>query len=157
MSRWRRAAAADDDAIVARSLALYAEDPSGETIDTARVRATLAALRAEPVRGRAVVLEVDGAVRGYAFLVAFWSNEYGGELCEIDELYVDAPLRSQGHAGALFAALAALGPGAADDDAALWPRRPVALGLEITDGNARARALYERLGFAAKNRVMRRK
>jgi GNAT superfamily N-acetyltransferase len=144
---WRLARPSDDAAIVTRSLALYAEDPSEQPVDEARVRRTLAALRAEPLRGRAVVLELDGAVAGYALLVAFWSNEYGGELCEIDELYVDAAHRGQGHGSRLFDLV---------QDGTLWPGTPVALGLEITDGNARARRLYERLGFKAKNRVMRR-
>jgi hypothetical protein len=39
----------------------------------------------------------------------------------------------------------------------LWPGIPVALELEITPTNAKARALYERLGFAVKrNTTMRR-
>jgi GNAT superfamily N-acetyltransferase len=147
-ARWRAATAADDDAIVAMCLALFAEDPSEEPIDAARVRRTLARLRAEPVRGRAVVAEAGGAPIGYALLASFWSNEYGGELCVVDELYVARPHRGGGIGTSLFDAIA--------EDRGLWPERPVGLELEVTPDNARARALYARLGFKAKNALLRR-
>jgi len=120
-------------------LALYAEDPGTVPIDRARIERTLHALRAEPSRGRAVVLDLgDGPPGGYALLVPFWSNELGGEVCEVDELFVRPDLRSRGHGSALFDAI---------DRALVWPARPVAIALGVTPGNARARRLYERLGF----------
>jgi GNAT superfamily N-acetyltransferase len=140
MVQWRAARSSDDDAIVAMYQALYAEDPGPET---------LARFGAFPERGRAVVLVSDGRTVGYAFLIPFWSNELGGEICVIDELYVQAAWRGQGHATTLITSLSA-----ASD---LWPGIPVALELEITPTNAKARALYERLGFAVKrNTTMRR-
>ena len=140
---WRLASPADDDAIVAMSLALYREDPSAYSVDAAQVRRTLERLRAEPARGRAVVLDVAGQPAGYALLIAFWSNELGGEVCTIDEIYVQPAHRGHGAATRLVEALAAgRGP---------WPGRPVALALEVTAANTRARALYERLGFQPKN------
>jgi GNAT superfamily N-acetyltransferase len=138
-TRWRLATIDDDPAVVAMVAALYDEDPGDLPVPVESTRRTLEALRAEPVRGRVVVLDDCGAARGYAFLIAFWSNELGGETCEIDELYVAPPLRGRGHASALVRSLA-LGTGP-------WPRVPLALCLQITPGNARARALYERLGF----------
>jgi GNAT superfamily N-acetyltransferase len=144
---WQLASAAHDDAIAAMFLALYTEDP-GEPVTDEQLRQTLAAFRAEPVRGRALVAAVDDAPVGYALLVSFWSTEYAGEICTIDELYVVKKLRSQGIATQLIERL----PG----DRTLWPRRPVALQLEVTPGNGRARALYERLGFRAKNHLLRR-
>jgi ribosomal protein S18 acetylase RimI-like enzyme len=144
---WRAATPADDDAIVQSSLALYVEDPSPERVDDAQVRRTLVALRGEPLRGRAVVLDVGGDVCGHAFLIAFWSNELGGDVCTIDELYVAPRARNAGHATALLEALARgqLYPGA------------VALQLEVTPQNAKALALYQRLGFAGKNVGLRRR
>lgn len=144
---WRAATPADDDAIIASSLALFAEDPSPERVDEAQVRRTLAALRAEPLRGRAVVLDVGGDVCGHAFLIAFWSNELGGDVCTLDELYVAPRARGAGHASALIEALAR---------GQLYPHA-VALQLEVTPGNARALALYQRLGFAGKNVGLRRR
>jgi len=136
---WRAATAADDDAIVAMCKALNRDDPGPRPVPEAHVRATLAALRAEPTRGRAVVLDAGGEAAGYALLVSFWSNELGGEVCNVDELYVRPAWRGRGLGSALVRSIAAgTGP---------WPRVPVAIELEVSPENPRARALYEALGF----------
>lgn len=145
---WRAARPEDDDAIAELSLALYAEDP-GEPVSEAQVRRTLAVFRAEPTRGQAVILEVDGRVAGYALLVSFWSNEYGGVICNIDELFVQPEDRGRGLGTSLFEAIWS--------DRSLWPTPPVLLELEVTPTNTRARALYERLGFRSKNVTLRRR
>jgi len=144
---WRPARADEDELIVEMCLALNREDP-GEPVSAEQLRTTLAVFREEPTRGRAIVLAEDGTVVGYALLVSFWSNEYGGEICAIDELYVAPAHRNRGLGTSLFDAAA--------NDRALWPRAPVALELEVSPDNARARALYERLGFRAKNQTLRR-
>lgn len=144
---WRPANPNEDDLIVEMCLALNREDP-GEPVGDSQIRRTLAAFRAHPIRGRAVVAEVGAGIAGYALLVSFWSNEYGGEICAVDELYVRPPHRSRGIATSLFDAVM--------DDRTLWPERPVALELEVAPNNARARALYERLGFRARNQTLRR-
>jgi GNAT superfamily N-acetyltransferase len=145
---WRVASEADDDAIVELCAALNVEDPGPRPVPASQVRATLAALRAEPTRGRGVVLDAGGEAVGYALLVSFWSNELGGEVCNVDELYVRPPWRGQGHGTALVRSLA--------EGRGLWPRIPVAIELEVSPGNGRARALYEALGFRpGRNAVMR--
>jgi len=131
------------------SLALYAEDPPSRAVEAGQIRATLAVFRAQPVRGRAVVLECGGESAGYAFLVSFWSNELGGEISIIDEIYIRAAWRGRGFGSMLLASL--------ESDRTLWPTLPVAFELEVSPDNVRAAALYERLGFRAKrNRTMRR-
>jgi len=145
---WRRALPADDDAIVEMCLALYREDPSPVPASADKIRRTLAALRAEPARGRAVVFDPDGQCLGYGLLISFWSNEYGGPVCMIDELCVAAPARGRGLATVLIDELA--------HGSALLPNDAVALALEVTPDNRRARALYERLGFAGRNTVFHR-
>jgi ribosomal protein S18 acetylase RimI-like enzyme len=82
---------------------------------------------------------------GYALLVPFWSNELGGCVCEVDELYVQAPFRSRGIGRALFTAI---------EKGAVWEDGPVAIALGVTGSNQRARSLYERLGFKAVGTVM---
>jgi GNAT superfamily N-acetyltransferase len=137
---WRLAIESDDDVLVELCRGLFQEDPGPFPADARNMYGTLLTLRREPWRGRAVVLEIDGRVVGYALLVAYWSNELGGEVCAVDELYVARAFRGRGSGAALFEALER-------DD--VWPTPFVAIALGVTPGNARARRLYERLGFAA--------
>jgi GNAT superfamily N-acetyltransferase len=133
---------------VARSLALFREDPGTKAMTAARVRRTLGILAREPARGLAVVAVSGHEVVGHALLVSFLSNELHGEVCVIDEFFVDEACRGAGVGTALITAL----------QAGRIPRfrRAVALELEVTPRNRRARALYERLGFAPrKNATMR--
>src|SRR5579862_851219 len=94
---WRMAQPADDQTIIEMCLQFYSEDPGLEPVTAEHMRRTLETLRREPSRGRAVVLEVDGQTVGYSLLIAFWSNEFGGDVCEIDELFVAPSHRGVGH------------------------------------------------------------
>jgi GNAT superfamily N-acetyltransferase len=145
---WRSCEAHDHDRVVELMLGLYEEDPAPTQLTPAMAHATLRRLVAEPIRGRAVVLDGRAGVAGYALLCSFWSNELGGEVCIVDELYVEPAARRLGAATALLTGLAR--------QELPWFRDAVAVELEVTPGNARARALYERLGFAPyKNALMR--
>lgn len=134
------------------SQALYLEDPGTKPMSALWIGRTLRAFEQQPVRGVAVVC-VDrraGAdvVVGYALLCSFWSNELHGEVCTIDELFIAAGERSRGLGSKLVQGLAAR--------ALPFFRRAVALELEVSPRNLRARALYERLGFAnRKNATLR--
>ncbi len=146
---WRIATALDDEDIIAMCAALNSEDPGFTQIRPEQVRRTLAKLREQPDRGRAVVCDMDHRVVGYALLISFWSNELGGEVCNIDELFVLPEYRGCGLATALFRRLG-------DAEESLWHVKPAALALEVTPQNRRAIALYERLGFRGNNLAMRR-
>ncbi|HET7826616.1 MAG TPA: GNAT family N-acetyltransferase [Anaeromyxobacter sp.] len=140
---WRPARREDGEEIVSMCLALYREDPGVEEVSAEHVRGTLAVFERQPARGRAVVAEVGGRVAGYAFLVPFWSNGAGGEVCEVDELYVRSGRRGEGLGTALFEEIDAGRFGAF-----------AATALGVSPGNARARRLYERLGFRAAGTTM---
>ena len=140
VAMWRLANPGEDDSLVEMCLRLYDEDPGVIRVHPKNMRATLRALRREPCRGRAVVLDIEGQLSGYALLIAFWSNELGGDICEVDELFVVPECRNQGHGQALFNAIS---------EGDLWPTPIVGIALGVTPDNVRARRLYERLKFAA--------
>jgi GNAT superfamily N-acetyltransferase len=140
---WRQARPEDGDQIVSMCLALYREDPGFAPVEPEQVRETLGVFECQPARGRAVVAEVGDRISGYAFLVPYWSNELGGEVCAVDELYVRPERRGEGLGSALFGAVDAGRFGAF-----------AATALGVTPGNARARRLYERLGFRAAGTTM---
>src|SRR5450755_4116031 len=103
---WRIADSAEDETIVRMCLALNAEDPGRDPVPAENTRRTLLALREAPLRGLAILLELDGRPCGYALLISFWSNELGGEVCSIDELYVEPEQRGRGYATHLIGDLA---------------------------------------------------
>jgi ribosomal protein S18 acetylase RimI-like enzyme len=137
-ARWRPARPDEDDAVIEMCLEFYCESPGLDPIASERVRTTLDVLRAEPWRGVVAVLDIDGVVAGYALLTSYWSNEFGGELCEVDELFVAPDRRGQGHGRALFDAI---------ERGGIWPATAVGIALGVTPENTRARRLYEELGF----------
>ena len=136
---WRDAHPGDDPAIIEMCLNLNREDPGPHPVSVEHVKRTLAELRTNPVRGKALVLELDGHAEGYALLISFWSNEYGGEVCNIDEIYIHPMQRKKGHGKELIRSLLKTNP--------FWPRRPALIELEVSPQNRRARALYKTLGF----------
>jgi ribosomal protein S18 acetylase RimI-like enzyme len=137
---WRLACESDDASVVEMCLGLHREDSGASVVDEGQMRRTLATLRREPWRGRVVVLDVGQQVVGYALLVSYWSNELGGEVCAVDELYVNPDFRDRGHGASLFEEL---------ERGDLWPGPVAALALGTTPGDTRARRLYERLGFVS--------
>ena len=145
---WRISCPEEDDQIVEMSLALNREDPGPKPVPEENPRLTLAKLRENPVRGQVIVLDIEGRLNGYSFLVSFWSNELGGEICTIDEFYVRPYFRGKGYGENLIQILT--------KKSALWPRDAVAIDLEVTPDNARARNFYQRMGFkVARNTHMR--
>src|SRR5260370_403224 len=75
------AISSDAEAIGSMCMELNAEDPGPNPVQPQQVRRSLAKLREEPNRGRAVVCDVERRTVGYALLISFWSNELGGEVC----------------------------------------------------------------------------
>ena len=118
---------------------LYTEDAPSVPLHPAQFPVTIHRFLAEPHLGRVVLFFQADTPCGYALLVPYWSNEYGGTLLHVDELYVAPAARNCGLAHHFFAFLAETRPYGA-----------VALALEVSPANERARRLYESLGFAAR-------
>jgi GNAT superfamily N-acetyltransferase len=138
---WRLATREDFDRIVDMNERLNTEDPS-ETVpfDRMMMRRTLSEITLNPIRGAAAILELEGKPCGYALLISFWSNEFGGEICAIDELYVEPEFRGRRFATQFVEILKR-------PDNPIWPRRTATITVEAYRSNPRAKALYERLGF----------
>ena len=122
--------------VLAMMSALNLESEPVAGTDPSHFSLTIRTLLTEPSRGPIVLfLYRDGPV-GYALLIPYWSNEFGGTLLFVDELFVIAQARSRGIARQFFAFLAAS-----------RPFRAVALALEVDPTNERAKNLYESIGF----------
>ncbi|MDO4175739.1 MAG: GNAT family N-acetyltransferase [Eubacteriales bacterium] len=80
------------------------------------------------------VLQDDGKSVGYAYITHMYAAE-AGPCVMIEELMIEPGSQGRGLGHAFFAWLFAAYPGTAR------------FRLEVTRGNARARALYEQLGF----------
>ncbi len=124
----------DAAAVARRCLQLYANDPGVRVVTFDDVATTLSHALAHPDRLMVLILERGEQVVGYAFIHQLWSNELGGLVAFVDELFLDEPVRGGGVATAFFEALPSFLP-------------VVAIDLEVTPKNVRARGLYERLGF----------
>ena len=116
--------------------ALYAEDAPSSGYTPRNFRATIDHLLAHPDHGRVVLLTEGSSVRGYALLIPFWSNEFGGTVLFVDEMFVIPEARNRGIGRSFFKFLHQTRPFEA-----------VALALEVSPGNAGALRLYESLGF----------
>lgn len=121
---------------------LYTDDPGPVEMTWARARAQAEAMLARPLHVWPMVARSEGAIVGYAVVVPFYSNEFGGEIAILDELYVSPEARDRGVGGAIVEQLKAR---AAERGA---PR----IELLVNHKNARVVPFYERHGFAVLSR-----
>ena len=117
--------------------ALYGEDEPASEVDRGKFPLTLHTLITEPARGRIVLFLEASTVRGYALLIPFWSNEFGGTVLLIDELFVKPEARNRG-----------IGRGFIQFVGDARPFDAVAMMLEVSPTNTGARRLYESVGFS---------
>lgn len=85
---------------------------------------------------RGLLFEQGGVPAGYALLSFTHSNESGGLVVLIEEVYVDAAFRGKKIGTKFFAWLFEA-----------YAKEATRFRLEVSPGNVRARRLYERLGF----------
>jgi len=116
---------------------LHREDPAGKPISPEKIELTIQTLTTRPDLGEILLFQKDNDLVGYAFLINFWSNEYGGNILTIDELYIDQAYRNQG-----------IGTDFLNYLRTTKYKNAVALQLETTPDNDRAKKLYQKLGFA---------
>jgi ribosomal protein S18 acetylase RimI-like enzyme len=121
---------------------LYEEDASGSMyISDDKIALTFKMLSEHPDYGTIFILKHNLVPIGYSLVINFWSNEYGGLIADIDELYIIPAYRSQG-IGTSF--INYLRESRSDN--------LVALELQVLPDNSRASKLYEKLGFKKSDR-----
>lgn len=122
--------------------ALYREDVYGEVISRQKIQRTVQKLLEYPERGIIVMFCLDEAIVGYAIVIYYWSNEYGGDIAFIDEFYVKPSWRGKGIGTSFLKYVATMKAGDVKG-----------IQVEVTPVNKRAFAYYSRLGFeVTKNR-----
>ena len=128
-------------------LALYREDPPGRHMSRRKIRHTVTELSTHPDKGAITLMHVGDAIAGYAITIYYWSNEYGGNIALIDELYVKPSWRNKGIASSYLKQLTKT-----------KGMNLKGIHVETTPANQKASAFYSRHGFMqAKNHHMFRK
>ncbi len=125
-------------------MGLYTDDPGGMPMTYARARRQASSMLDRPDRVRMLLIEVEAEPVGHAILVPYWSNEFGGEIMWLDEMYI-APTHR--HRGIGTAVLTRLQKWAEEEG---WWR----VELEAHRRNEHALKVYERAGFEVEDRVL---
>jgi len=81
---------------------LYGEIICRKDFTQNRIAATLQFYDEHHEMGAVTIIELDGAMVGYAITFRFWSNEYSGLMLGVDELYIRKPFRRQGIASSFI-------------------------------------------------------
>ncbi|MBC7485491.1 MAG: GNAT family N-acetyltransferase [Cytophagaceae bacterium] len=124
-------------------LNLYSNDgkETNDYMSRKKIRPTLDRALTHPDSLRVEVFKEQQQIIGYALLYSFWSNEYGGMVLTLDELYVAPLFRSRGISSTYIDKL--------QDQKSSY----VLLALEVMPGNEKAKSLYTRLGFEENRRM----
>jgi GNAT superfamily N-acetyltransferase len=122
---------------------MYVEDADAHAGTVGDIDLTFRELDSKPDKGQLIVIEKNNDLIGYAILIFFWSNEFHGDVIDIDELFIASDHRGGGAGKAFFIWLSQTFP-----KAAAWS-------LQVSHANSRAAKLYENLGFTTtRNRHM---
>jgi GNAT superfamily N-acetyltransferase len=128
----------EDQAILRAMIhALYADDSKGGDVHATsdeHIQRTIERARTHPDQLRIVLFKVEGAVAGYSLLTNYWSNEHGGLVLILDEVFVLPEFRGKGISSRFFEHLFAM-------------PEYVMVYLEVFPGNTVAYELYKRMGF----------
>lgn len=79
----------------------YEEYDVNYIITTENINKTIQHLISHPDHGSFRCMYLNEVLVGYTILINYWSNEYGGIIVFIDELYIKPSFRNQGF-GSLF-------------------------------------------------------
>ncbi|HEX4794657.1 MAG TPA: GNAT family N-acetyltransferase [Humisphaera sp.] len=129
--------------VLAMMRGLYSNDIAAAAVDLRRSPQVIRTVLEHPERGRIILFVENATIHGYAILIPYLSNEFGGTILFIDELFVKAESRQRGIARQFF-----------DYLRRERPYDPVAMVLEVSPSNVRARKLYESVGFVLRDNAL---
>lgn len=123
------------DELIDMIRSLYRESGADDMHDEKIVK-TIGFLVKNPSHGKIVMISEGSQTIGYSILINFWSNEFGGLILIIDELFVRKEFRNKGVGSAFITHLCKE-----------IKHDYVGLELEVYPYNDKALQLYTRLGF----------
>ena len=126
----------DRDIYLAMCRKFYDSDAVLEPVPSQRFEKTFELLMKGSPFASAFVFEEKNTVVGYALLARTWSQEAGGEVIWIEEIYLEPAARGKGYGSAFFGFL--------EKEYAPHAKR---FRLEVEKENEGAVSLYKRLGF----------
>lgn len=124
----------DYNELIGMVSALYNEDPEGQPINSSKVEATINEYKENSQKIKIIIILKNSYIIGYSLLVYFWSNEYGGNILFIDELYIKKEFRNKGIGSYFLKYVENM-----DDINAIQ--------LETTPSNKRVYKYYKKMGF----------
>lgn len=74
---------------------LYDHSPEGQPMKPHKIDATIEYLTRNPDKGSIILFLRHDTVVGYSILIPYWSNEYGGQILFVDELFIKEEYRNQ--------------------------------------------------------------
>lgn len=117
-------------------LSLYEDSIQQQQMSEDKIKKTLNIIPSHPQLGKILLFSYKTKIIGYALLINYWSNEYGGNILYVDELFVKSNYRSLGIGSQFFNYLNEH----VDNDT-------VALCLETSPKNKKAQKFYEKNNF----------
>ena len=140
-----RNAAMTDAATIAGNNSFMAEETEGRTLDPDIIGPGVAALLADPGKGRYWVAESAGQIVGQLMVTYEWSDWRNGRLWWIQSVYIAPDFRRQGVFSALYHHVESVA--ATEPDVC-------GLRLYVEDNNHRAQRTYEALGMVKPSYVV---
>lgn len=133
---WRPLCERDRADYTEMATAFYASEAVDHPIPVSHIEETFEELMRSDVYAVGYLCEYDGETAGYALCAKTFSQEAGGMVLWVEELYVKDAFRGRG-----------IGKRFLSDMTALCPSQYARIRLETEKDNHRAVRLYESLGF----------
>ncbi len=143
-----RDASPADGPIIAGFNSRLPEETEGKSLDPDVIGPGVAAMLADPLKGRYWVAEADADIVGQIMVTYEWSDWRNGTWWWLQSVYVREDHRQTGIFKALYRYVEAL---AQDDESVVGIR------LYVENDNTRAQAIYDNLGFRSTGYQMQQK